>query len=115
MLVLIYEDFRRDNEATVRRVLDFLDVADDAQIEIVETNASYDVRATSASRVGARREPRERSRLAPDQGGGEGAHLPPHATRPAASHQTAGRVRQAPAGGRARDAGAAAALERARW
>ncbi len=44
MLVLIYEDFRRDNEATVRQVLDFLDVRNDAPIEIVEANPSYGVR-----------------------------------------------------------------------
>ena len=32
VLVLIYEDFRRDNEATVRRVLRFLDVDDHIQL-----------------------------------------------------------------------------------
>jgi Sulfotransferase family len=45
VLVLIYEDFRRDNEATIRRVLDFLDVADEAPIAIVEANPSYAVRS----------------------------------------------------------------------
>lgn len=45
VLVLIYDDFRRDNEATVRRVLDFLDVEDAAPIEAVETNPSYRVRS----------------------------------------------------------------------
>ena len=32
MLVLIYDDFRSDNEATVRRVLRFLDVDDSAAL-----------------------------------------------------------------------------------
>jgi Sulfotransferase family len=38
MLVLIYDDFKRDNEATVRRVLRFLDVDDTHPIETVRAN-----------------------------------------------------------------------------
>ena len=38
MLVLIYEEFRRDNEATVRRVLRFLDVDDTLPIEPAESD-----------------------------------------------------------------------------
>ena len=38
VLVLIYDDFRSENEATVRRVLRFLDVDDTAAIEAVEAN-----------------------------------------------------------------------------
>jgi hypothetical protein len=45
VLVLIYDDFRRDNAATVRRVLRFLDVDDTAPIEAVEANPT--VRARS--------------------------------------------------------------------
>jgi hypothetical protein len=45
VLVLIYEDFRRENEATVRRVLRFLEVEDTAPIEPVEANPT--VRARS--------------------------------------------------------------------
>jgi hypothetical protein len=45
VLVLIYEDFRRDNEATVRKVLNFLDVDDSAPIEVLEANPSYRVRS----------------------------------------------------------------------
>jgi hypothetical protein len=45
VLVLIYEDFRRDNEATVREVLRFLDVDDSAPIEVVEANPSFSVRS----------------------------------------------------------------------
>lgn len=40
MLVLIYDDFRADNEATVRAVLRFLDVDDGAPIEIFDTNVT---------------------------------------------------------------------------
>ena len=35
VLVLIYDDFRRDNEATVRRVLHFIDVDEDYPIAAV--------------------------------------------------------------------------------
>jgi Sulfotransferase family len=45
ILVLIYEDFRRDNDATVRRVLNFLDVDDSAPIEAIEANPSFEVRS----------------------------------------------------------------------
>jgi hypothetical protein len=45
VLVLIYDDFRRDNEATVRRVLRFLDVDDTVPVASVEANPSVRVRA----------------------------------------------------------------------
>jgi Sulfotransferase family len=45
VLVLIYEEFRRDNEAAVRKVLDFLDVDDSVPIEVVEANPSFRVRS----------------------------------------------------------------------
>jgi hypothetical protein len=48
LLVLIYDDFRRDNEATVRRVLRFLDVEDTLPIEVLE-------RMVTTRRVRARR------------------------------------------------------------
>ncbi len=38
VLVLIYDDFRADNEAAVRTVLRFLDVDADAPIEVVDAN-----------------------------------------------------------------------------
>jgi Sulfotransferase family len=44
VLVLIYEDFRRDNEAVVRTVLRFLQVDDTSPIETVETRPSRDLR-----------------------------------------------------------------------
>jgi hypothetical protein len=40
MLVLIYDDFRRDNEATVRRVLQFLDVDDRAPVAATSVNVT---------------------------------------------------------------------------
>lgn len=45
VLVLIYEDFRAENIATVRRVLRFLDVDDSTPIEAIEANPSYEVRS----------------------------------------------------------------------
>ena len=43
--MLIYDDFRRDNEATVRRVLRFLEVDDTAEIDALEANPSVRVRS----------------------------------------------------------------------
>jgi hypothetical protein len=45
MLVLIYDDFRRDNEATVREVLRFLEVDDALAIEPAEVNPTVRVRS----------------------------------------------------------------------
>jgi hypothetical protein len=45
VLVLIYEDFRADNEAVARRVLRFLEVDDTGPIEEVEPNATVRVRS----------------------------------------------------------------------
>jgi len=44
VLVLIYEDYRRDNEAVVREVLRFLDVDDTLAVEQVDTHPLKDVR-----------------------------------------------------------------------
>ena len=43
--MLIYEDFRADNEATLRRVLRFLGVDERADIPIRDTNPSVSVRS----------------------------------------------------------------------
>jgi Sulfotransferase family len=40
MLVLIYEDFRRENDATVRKVLRFVGAADSAPIRMTTTNVT---------------------------------------------------------------------------
>ncbi|MFI4977189.1 MAG: sulfotransferase family protein [Solirubrobacterales bacterium] len=44
MLVLVYDDFRLDNEATVRRVLRFLDVDDSAPIAVLDANPTVRLR-----------------------------------------------------------------------
>jgi hypothetical protein len=45
VLVLIYDDFRSDNEGTLRRVFAFLGVDDAVRIEPVDVNATVDVRS----------------------------------------------------------------------
>ncbi|HTZ65331.1 MAG TPA: sulfotransferase [Solirubrobacteraceae bacterium] len=45
ILVLIYEDFREDNDATVREVLRFLEVDDSLPIELIEANPSFSIRS----------------------------------------------------------------------
>ncbi len=45
MLVLIYDDFRADNEATVRRVLAFLDVEESLPIASLDANPTVRVRS----------------------------------------------------------------------
>jgi len=40
VMVLIYDDFRSDNRATLRRVQEFLGVPDEAPIELVDANTS---------------------------------------------------------------------------
>jgi hypothetical protein len=45
VLVLIYEDFRRENQATLRRVLRFIDVDDTYPIDAVEANPTIRVRS----------------------------------------------------------------------
>jgi hypothetical protein len=51
VLVLIYDDFRRDNAATVREVLRFLEVDEDAPIERVETRPLRAVRSQALRRL----------------------------------------------------------------
>jgi hypothetical protein len=45
MLVLVYDDFRRDNETSVRQVLRFLEVDDTAPLEVVKANPTFTVRS----------------------------------------------------------------------
>lgn len=51
MLVLIYDDFRRDNEATLRTVLRFLGVDDTHPIEVTTANPTVRVRLQRLDRV----------------------------------------------------------------
>ncbi len=45
MMVLVYDDFRGDNEATVRKVLRFLDVDDKLPFKVTEANPTVRVRS----------------------------------------------------------------------
>ncbi len=45
VLVLIYDDFRRDNEATLRTMLRFLEVDDTAALEVKDANPTVHVRS----------------------------------------------------------------------
>ncbi len=45
ILALVYDDFRHDNEATVRRVLRFLAVDDSLPIETLDANPTVGVRS----------------------------------------------------------------------
>jgi hypothetical protein len=51
MLVLIYDDFRAENEATVRRILRFLGVDDTVAVEPSEANPTVRVRSPAAYRL----------------------------------------------------------------
>ena len=51
VLVLIYDDFRNDNEATVRRVLRFLDVDDSHPIEAAKVNPTIAVRSERVDKL----------------------------------------------------------------
>ncbi len=54
VLVLIYDDFRNDNEATVRRVLRHLDVDDKSPIEVMDANPTVSVRSVRVDRLVSR-------------------------------------------------------------
>jgi hypothetical protein len=51
VLVLVYDDFRTDNEGTVRKVLRFLGVDEHAPIEALEANPSVSVRSVRMDRA----------------------------------------------------------------
>jgi hypothetical protein len=51
MLVLVYDDFRLDNEATVRRLLRFLELDDTVAIDAIETNPTVGVRSQRLHRL----------------------------------------------------------------
>ena len=45
LLVLIYEDFRADNEGTLRRLMRFLDVDETHDVKVVQANSTVGVRS----------------------------------------------------------------------
>jgi hypothetical protein len=51
ILVLIYDDFRDDNAATMRRVLRFLDVDDDYTVEPLRANPTVAIRSERVDRL----------------------------------------------------------------
>jgi hypothetical protein len=51
VLVLIYDDFKRDNQGTARRVLRFLEVDDTVALEPVRANPTVHVRSVRLDRV----------------------------------------------------------------
>jgi hypothetical protein len=51
MLVLIYDDFRLDNEQTIRRVLRFLEVDDTIALEAIDANPTVAVRSEKLERL----------------------------------------------------------------
>jgi hypothetical protein len=51
VLVLIYDDFRDDNEETVRRVLRFLEVDDSVALEVLQANPTVAVRSVWLDRM----------------------------------------------------------------
>jgi hypothetical protein len=51
VLALIYDDFRRENEDTVRAVLRFLGVDDTAPVEVMDANPTVVVRSLRADRI----------------------------------------------------------------
>jgi hypothetical protein len=51
LLVLIYDDLRRDNEQTLRTVLRFLDVDDAAPVEVLDANPTIGVRSQGLDRL----------------------------------------------------------------
>jgi hypothetical protein len=51
MLVLIYDDFRGDNEGTVRRVLRFLGVDEDLPVDVLEANPTVRARSQRLSEL----------------------------------------------------------------
>jgi hypothetical protein len=64
MLVLIYDDFRRDNVSVAREILRFLDVDDQLPLRAVETNPNNAIRSQALRRLtdaarGARLNPAE--------------------------------------------------------
>ena len=76
VLVLIYDDFRDDNEATVRRVLRFLDVDDTRVDSALEANPTVRVRSRRLDELMRSLDVGRGPRRARAQGGRQGAHAP---------------------------------------
>lgn len=64
MLVLIYEDFRRDNDATAREVLRFLDVDDTLALDVAKGDQTENLRRGGRGHKAVRRQRLHRAALA---------------------------------------------------
>ena len=97
VLVLIYDDFRARNEATVRRVLRFLEVDELAPIEVVEANPTVAVRSLRLHRAVQAVQVGTRARLRSREGVGQDDHLAAAAPCGAACGQARRGLRRAAA------------------
>ena len=98
VLVLIYDDFRADNEATVRSVLRFLEVDDTAPIEVMEANPTRAACARSACTSWCTRCPSAAGPVSRGgEGGDQGAHADAAAARRSARDAARRRLRRAAA------------------
>ncbi len=114
VLVLIYDDFRADNEATLRRVLRFLDVDELAPIEVVEANPTVARALAPPAPRRAGRAGGERTRLGGGQGLGQAGHLAAAAPRGAARGQAQRGLRRATVARRGADGASCAGGSRPR-
>ncbi len=79
--MLIYDDFRADNEATVRRVQRFLDVDDTAGSQVTEANPTVRVRSTRLYELERSLSARARPGRARREGGDQGVDAATSAPR----------------------------------
>jgi hypothetical protein len=107
VLVLIYDDFRDDNDATLGRVLRFLEVDPTRSIPAVQANPTI----RSPQRSEARPASRPRAGVAGREGDRQDAHVQPAAQGALLSASTARRVRPAAAARRELHARAASAVQ----
>ncbi len=111
MLVLIYEDFRANNDATVRDVFRFLEVDDRAPIDVLDANPTVRC-APSSSTTSSTRCRSGPGRRARREGGAQGARAAAAQTQRPALRPATRRPRAPAAGRRAAYARAAPALQR---
>jgi hypothetical protein len=110
VLVLIYDDFRTDNEETVRRVERFLGVDDTAAVRRRRGQSDRPGALAGAQRGGPRRGGRPGSDLPCAEGVDQGGHSRRAAAKGPLCAAAERRLRKAEAGRRATDGGAAQSL-----
>ena len=95
MLVLIYDDYRADNEGTVRRTLRFLVLGEDHDIIARRVNPSVEVRAPRLNSLLRSLVVAQGPRLARDEGRAHGATADALAPAGAADDTQTARLRRA--------------------